>query len=76
MKEKRIRLNFKQTAKGLIQFDATVEIINPYDDADPEDVMVITKTVADKLAEESLEILTSSIEKLKKKGHKIAGEDE
>ena len=76
MKEKRIRLNFKQTAKGLIQFDATVEIINPYDDADPEDVMVITKTVADKLADESLEILTSSIEKFKKKGHKIAGDDE
>jgi len=76
MKEKRIRLNFKQTAKGLIQFDATVEIINPYDDADPKDVMVITQTVADKLAEESLAILTSAIKKYKAKGHKIAGEDD
>ncbi len=76
MKEKRVRLNFKQTAKGLIQFDATVEIVNPIEDHDAKDVAVVSKEVSDILAEEALAILTSSIEKFKEKGHKIAGEDE
>lgn len=76
MKEKRIRLNFKQTAKGLIQFDATVEIVNPFDEQNPDDVMEITKKYADKLAEESLSILTSAIEKFKEKGHSIAGDED
>ncbi len=76
MKEKRVRLNFKQTAKGLIQFDATVEIVNPFDEQNPDDVMEITKKYADKLAEESLNILTAAITKFKDKGHKIAGEED
>jgi hypothetical protein len=71
MKEKRHRLNFKQTAKGLIQFDATVEIINPYDEANPEDLAEISKTAANKLAQESLEILQSAEKKFKEAGYEV-----
>jgi hypothetical protein len=75
MKEKRHRLNFKQTAKGLIQFDGTVEIVNPLDDMLAEDVAVIGKKAADKLAEESLLVLETAIKKFKEAGHTIAGDD-
>ena len=71
MKEKRHRLNFKQTAKGLIQFDATVEIINPLGDMAPEDVAVIEKSAADKLAQEALDILKSAETKFKEGGYTI-----
>ncbi len=65
MKEKRHRLNFKQSAKGVIQFDGTVEIINPVGEHDENDVAVETKSAADKLAQETLELLQAAEKKFK-----------
>jgi hypothetical protein len=73
-KEKRVRLNFSQSVKGIFTFDGTVEIINPVDEMSPEDVAVVDKTAAEKLAEESLEILKAAQKKFKEDGHQIAGD--
>ena len=70
-KEKRHRLNFKQTAKGLIQFDATVEIVNPMDEHNPDDAAEVSKSAADKLAEEALEVLQSAQKKFTEAGYMV-----
>ncbi len=72
MTEKRKRLNFKQTAKGQIYFDGTVEYLQAVDEhEDKTDIAKITKSSNAALVAESLELFKEAIEQFSKDGFDV-----